>query len=127
MTTVDARPADAGAVETFESLDPVSGEPVGRFPVHDEAAVAAAVRRAAPAALWWDRLGFAGRAGRLAEWRRRLTGRMQELAELVHRENGKPVDDALIEIVAMLEHVDWAGRHAEKVLGRRSVRTSVLL
>jgi acyl-CoA reductase-like NAD-dependent aldehyde dehydrogenase len=85
------------------------------------------VERAGPAAQWWDRLGFAGRAVRLAEWRRRLAGRLQELAELVHRENGKPVDDALIELAAMLEHVDWAGRHAEKVLGRRTVRTGVLL
>jgi acyl-CoA reductase-like NAD-dependent aldehyde dehydrogenase len=127
MTTVDARPADAGAVETFESLDPASGEPVGRFPVHDEATVRAAVQRAAPAAQWWDRLGFAGRAGRLADWRRRLAGRLPELAELVHRENGKPVDDAVIEVVVMLEHVDWAGRHAEKVLGRRTVRTGVML
>jgi aldehyde dehydrogenase (NAD+) len=127
MTTVDTRLAEADAVETFESFDPASGEPVGRFPLHDEAAVRAAVQRAAAAAQWWDRLGFAGRGRRLAEWRRRLAGRMNELAELVHRENGKPVDDALIEVVTMLEHVDWAGRHAEKVLGRRSVRTGALL
>jgi aldehyde dehydrogenase (NAD+) len=127
MTTVDSPLAEAASVETFESLDPATGEPVGRYPVQDEAAVRAAVDRARPAAQWWDRLGFGGRARRLAEWRRLLAGRSQELAELVHRENGKPVDDALIEIVATLEHVDWAGRHAEKVLGRRSVRPGVLL
>ncbi|HVQ91085.1 MAG TPA: aldehyde dehydrogenase family protein [Mycobacteriales bacterium] len=134
MTTVDSRSADAGAagpaagaVETFGSLNPATGEPVGQFPVDDAAAVAAAVARARPAAQWWDRLGFGGRAARLAEWRRRLASRLPELAELMHRENGKPVDDATIELVAMLEHVDWAGRHAEKVLGRRSVKTGVLL
>src|SRR5439155_8786555 len=72
-------------------------------------------------------LGFAGRATRLARWRRLLAGRLGEIGELVHRESGKPVDDALIELAAALEQLDWAGRHAGKVLGRRSVRTGLLL
>jgi aldehyde dehydrogenase (NAD+) len=129
MTTLESRSDQAGtdAVETFESLDPATCEPVGRFEVHDAAAVAAAVQRARPASGWWDRLGFAGRRQRLADWRKLLAGRTQELAELVHRENGKPVDDAVLEIAFMLEHVDWAARHAEKVLGRRSVRPGLLL
>ena len=125
MTTVDSPPA--AGVETFESLDPATGEPVGRFPVHDGAAVRAAVERARPAAEWWWGLGWAGRAARLADWRRVLAGRLAEIGELVHREGGKPVDDALIELAAVLEHLDWAARHAEKVLGRRKVRTGVLL
>ena len=48
MTTVDS-PATAG-VETFDSTNPATGELVGRFPAHDEAAVRAAVDRARAAA-----------------------------------------------------------------------------
>ena len=47
--------------ETFQSLDPATGEPVGTFPVHSEADVRAAVARARPAAEWWAGLGFSGR------------------------------------------------------------------
>ena len=123
MTTVDS----AAAVETFDSVDPASGELVGRFPVDDEAAVRSTVERARAAAGWWDGLGFAGRADRLRAWQRLLAGRVAELAELVHREGGKPVDDAVIEIGSTLEHLRWAPANARRVLGRRRVRPGLLL
>jgi len=114
------------AAEMFDSVDPATGELVGRFPVHDQAAVRDAVGRAQPAARWWAALGFDRRAARLREWRTLLAGSMHRLAELVHRENGKPVDDAIIELVPVLEHLDWAARHAGKVLGPRKVRPGML-
>jgi len=123
MTTVDS-PA---AVETFDSVDPASGELVGRFAVHDEAAVRSTVERARAAAGWWDGLGFAGRAERLRAWQRLLAGRVAELAELVHRETGKPVDDGVIEIASALEHLHWAAANARRVLGPRRVRPGLLL
>ncbi len=126
MTTVDRPAAEPDAAQSFDSLDPATGELVGRFPVHDADAVRAAVDRARAAARWWATLGFDGRAGRLREWRAYLAGALYRLAELVHREGGKPVEDAVIEIVPVLEHLDWAARHAGKVLGRRKVRSGML-
>ena len=126
MTTVDSPAAEAGAGQAFDSVDPATGEVVGRFPVHGEDAVRAAVDRARAAAAWWAALGFDGRATRLRQWRVYLAGAMQRLAELVHREGGKPVADALIELVPVLEHLDWAARQAGKVLGPRSVRPGIL-
>ncbi|HVE30742.1 MAG TPA: aldehyde dehydrogenase family protein, partial [Mycobacteriales bacterium] len=113
--------------ETFQSVDPASGEPVGTFPVHSEADVQAAVARARPAAAWWAGLGFAGRADRLGAWRAALAGRAAELAELIHREGGKPVDDAMIELATAIEHLHWAPRNAERVLGARRVRPGLLV
>jgi acyl-CoA reductase-like NAD-dependent aldehyde dehydrogenase len=112
---------------SFQSLDPASGQPVGTFPVHTEADVRAAVARARPAAAWWAGLGFAGRAARLRSWRARLAGRSAELAELIHREGGKPVDDAMIELATAVEHLTWAPRNAERVLGPRRVRPGLLV
>jgi succinate-semialdehyde dehydrogenase / glutarate-semialdehyde dehydrogenase len=113
--------------ETFQSVDPATGEPVGTFPVHSEADVRAAVARARPAADWWAGLGFAGRAERLGAWRARLASRSAELAELIHREGGKPVDDAMIELATAVEHLHWAPRNAERVLGARRVRPGLLV
>jgi succinate-semialdehyde dehydrogenase / glutarate-semialdehyde dehydrogenase len=113
--------------ETFQSLDPATGEPVGTFPVHTEADVRAAVARARPAAEWWAGLGFAGRAARLGAWRAQLAGRLGELAELVAREGGKPVDDAVIELATAVEHLHWAPRNARRVLGPRRVRPGLLV
>ena len=113
--------------ETFQSVDPASGEPVGTFPVHSEADVQAAVARARPAAEWWAGLGFAGRADWLGAWRAALASRAAELAELIHREGGKPVDDAMIELATAIEHLHWAPRNAERVLRPRRVRPGLLV
>ncbi len=82
----------------------------------------AAVERARPAAQWWAELGFAGRKTRLRAWRAILATRIDELADLIHRENGKPELDAVGEIALAVEHLDWAAGAAKKVLGRRRVR-----
>ena len=55
-----------------------------------------------------------------------LARRANELAVLVHRENGKPVDDALLEVALTIEHLDWAAKNAEKVLSEQRVRPSLL-
>jgi acyl-CoA reductase-like NAD-dependent aldehyde dehydrogenase len=114
------------ALDRFPSHDPATGDVVGTWPVDDETTVREAVDRARVAAQWWADLGYDGRRQRLTAWKGVLTRRLRRLAQLVHRENGKPVDDAILEIVLTIEHVDWAARHARKVLGPRTVRPSML-
>ena len=43
---------------------------------------------------------------------------MDELAQLMHEETGKPADDAMVEIILAIVHVGWAARHARRVLGQ---------
>src|SRR4051812_43525191 len=112
--------------ETFESTDPASGAVVGVFPVHDADAVRATVERARPAAAAWRELDFEGRKQRLAAYRGYLARRIHELADLVHRENGKPHADAILEITLAIDHLAWAGAHARKVLGQRKVSAGML-
>ncbi|MDT7645614.1 MAG: hypothetical protein QOC75_2614, partial [Pseudonocardiales bacterium] len=94
----------------FDSLDPRSGTVVGSYPVQDAAEVNAAVARAAVAAEWWASLGFAGRRKRLGEWRKLLVKRIDQLAEVVTAETGKPLDDARLELVLAVDHLAWAAR-----------------
>jgi acyl-CoA reductase-like NAD-dependent aldehyde dehydrogenase len=124
--------ASAGSVdrhdtaETFESTDPASGALVGVFPVHDAEAVTATVKRARAAAEAWAELGFDGRRERLAAYRGYLARRIHELADVVHRENGKPHADAILEIALTIDHLAWAGAHARRTLGPRKVRAGLL-
>jgi acyl-CoA reductase-like NAD-dependent aldehyde dehydrogenase len=117
---------DREALERFESLDPATGEVVGSWPVDDEVSVHEAVDRARLAAQWWADLGHAGRRDRLLAWKGVVARRVRQLAQLVHRENGKPVDDAILEILLTVDHMDWSARHARRVLGPRTVRPSLL-
>ncbi|TDC57197.1 aldehyde dehydrogenase family protein [Micromonospora sp. KC207] len=109
------------------STSPATGAEVGRLPVSAEADVARAVDRAREAAGWWAGLGFAGRRARLLRWRGVLARRIEELAELMHAEGGKPIPDAIVEVLTAIEHIDWAARNAGRVLGPRRVRSRLVL
>src|SRR2546421_12401105 len=108
------------------STTPATGEEVGRFPVADAAEVAATVTRAREAAAWWAALGFAGRRARLLRWRASLANRIEELAELVHRETGKPGAEGIVESAGAVDHVAGGGRAARAgVRARRGGGTLV--
>jgi succinate-semialdehyde dehydrogenase / glutarate-semialdehyde dehydrogenase len=104
------------------SRNPVTGEEVGRFAVADSADVAAAIDRARVAARWGASLGFAERRRRLLRWRARVANQLPRLADLLHAETGKPTAEAVVEVTAAVISMDWAARHARRVLAPRRVR-----
>src|SRR5256885_15331099 len=105
----------------FASLDPATGEVVAAHPIHDEAAVHAAIDRARVASAWWSELSWKERKLRLLNAKGALTRSLNRVAMMVHRETGKPVADAQLETIMAITHLDWAARHAKKVLGPRGV------
>jgi acyl-CoA reductase-like NAD-dependent aldehyde dehydrogenase len=44
----------------------------------------------------------------------------------VHAETGKPSSDAQLEIMLAVVHIDWAAKHAHKVLGPHKVRSGLV-
>ncbi len=122
---VGADPA-AATRQRFDSIEPGTGQVLASFDVHTASDVAAAVERARAAAGWWVDLGVAGRRGRLDAWRVQLVRRTDELAALIARENGKPVDDAVVEVTIAIAHLAWAARNAGRVLRRRRVNPGLL-
>ncbi len=130
----ESSPADspagtAGAASPgacFDSHNPATGEVLASYPIADRETVDAAVARAHEAAQWWAELGFDGRAKQLSAWRRMLARRAGSLADVVHKENGKPIADAVLEIILAIEHLAWATKNAPKVLGPRRVKSGML-
>jgi len=117
---------DRQALDRFDTLDPATGDVIARWPVDDDLSVQEAVDRARVAAQWWADLGPDERRTRLLAWKGVIARRIRQLAQLVHRENGKPLDDAILEIIIAIDHIDWAARNAPKVLGSRRIRSSLL-
>ncbi|MFC6886935.1 aldehyde dehydrogenase family protein [Actinomadura yumaensis] len=109
------------STETFESLNPATGEVVAEHPVLGAEAVAAAIGRAREAAGWWRALGRRERRLRLLNAKGALARNLNRMAELIHQETGKPVQDAQLETIMAITHLDWAARNADKVLGPRGV------
>ncbi|NUS45951.1 MAG: aldehyde dehydrogenase family protein [Mycobacteriaceae bacterium] len=116
----------ASVTDTLTSVDPATGAVVGEWPVDDAEAVRAAVAAARAAARAWVGLGFDGRKKALLRWKAHLVNHADELCELVRRENGKPLDDAYLELALTVEHIDWAAKNARKALAPRKVRPGPL-
>jgi len=109
----------------LETVNPATGEVLATFPLHGSREVDAAVAAAREAAVWWAGLDWSGRRLRLFAWKSYLTRYMGRLAQLVHEETGKPLDDAKLEIILAIVHIDWAARHARRVLRPRRVRSGL--
>jgi len=120
----DTRTTKTPAV--LETRNPATGDVLATFPVDDEATVEATVRRGRDAADWWGRLTWDERERRLLAWKRTLVRRMDEVAQIMRDEVGKPFDDARLEAVLAIEHIHWVAKHAKKVLGPRRVRSGAL-
>lgn len=113
--------------QSFDSLEPATGAVYASFPVQGAEEVQAAVARAREAFGWWQGLGFAGRKDKLDAWKAILAKRMPELAEVMHKENGKPVGDAQLELLLAIDHLAWAGKNARRVLGPRRVASGMMM
>jgi acyl-CoA reductase-like NAD-dependent aldehyde dehydrogenase len=129
MTTATKSPTTPAPSrpDTFESLDPATGDVVGTHPVHTADDVAAAVARAREAAGWWAGLEPGARRKVLEQWKGVVTRRAPQLADVMHRETGKPHSDAMLELVLAIDHIAWAAKNARKVLGRRRVSPGLLM
>jgi acyl-CoA reductase-like NAD-dependent aldehyde dehydrogenase len=120
-------PAWGGDAETFDSVNPATGEVLATYPVSGQREVAAAVQRARAAAIWWAGLSWQDRRLRLLAWKSHLTRYLARLARTVHDETGKPVDDATLEILNTILHLDWAAKHAHAVLKPRRVPSGLAM
>src|SRR6267154_3056843 len=111
--------------ETFDSVNPATSEVIATFPVFGQAEVNATVERAHEAAAWWRGLDWKQRQARLLAWKSHLTRYIGRLADLVPTETGKPLDDAKLEIVLAIVHIDWAAKNARRVLSAHRVRSGL--
>ena len=124
--TLTAVPRADDRADTFPSLDPATGAELARYPRQGAEEVRAAVARAREAAQWWQGLCATTRRTHLRAWKGVLARRLHELADLVHRENGKPHADAVLEIVLAVEHIEWAAKNACRVLRPRRVPSGLM-
>ena len=122
MATVASPPPP----ERLSSYNPATHDLVGTVPIHGAAEVDAAVARARVAADRWGALSFEARAEELIAFRKALAGHADEIAELVHRENGKPELEALVEVMMALGHVQHATACAAAAMAPHRVSAGML-
>ena len=125
--SVQQETANPAPAKTLRVSDPRSGETIGEYPHDGAAEVRAAVRRARGALRWWTAQGVRGRKEWLLEFKRLIAGRAEDLAALISAETGKPHEDAILEVMLAVGHLEWAAKNAGKVLGRRRVSSGATM
>jgi acyl-CoA reductase-like NAD-dependent aldehyde dehydrogenase len=118
--------ATTSSTERLSSFNPATGELVGTVPIHTQADVDAAVARARIAAQQWSTRSFQARAEELTAFRKAIAAHADELADLLHRENGKPELEALVEVMMALGHVQHAAARAETAMAPKKVSAGML-
>src|SRR5215468_6543457 len=116
----------ATPTERLSSYNPATHDLIGSVPIHGPAEVDAAVARARVAAERWSALAVEARREELTAFRKAIAGHADELADLLHRENGKPELEALTEVMMALSHIQHAAACAEAALAPRRVSPGVL-
>ena len=112
--------------DRLTSYNPATGEPVGSVPIFSAAEVDAAVARSRVAAQAWGALSFQARNEELTGFRKALANHVDDLVDLLHRENGKPVLEGYSEVLNALSHLSHAIGRAEEALASRKVSSGVL-
>jgi len=118
--------ATATQSERLTSYNPATGDAVGSVPILSAAEVDAAVARARVAAQTWSTRSFEARREELTAFRKALAASADELADLLHRENGKPEIEAYTEVMMALNHIQFATTHAGSAMASRRVSAGIL-
>jgi len=114
-------------IKTFESFNPATGEVVGVFPITSAREVNEIVAKAQSVSERWGNLSFRKRLTVLRDWASLLTREIDNAAELIHRETGKPLSDAKLEVAISIEHISWAAKFAPKVLSPQNRPSGLLM
>jgi acyl-CoA reductase-like NAD-dependent aldehyde dehydrogenase len=101
----------------IQSLNPATGEILAEFEPAGEREVQAAVERAQRAGREWRELPVKARARYLLAAKEVLQRRRREMAELVTREAGKPIVEALTtEVMVVLDALTYYSRRGPRLL-----------
>jgi betaine-aldehyde dehydrogenase len=110
---------------TIQSVNPATGEVLAELPVAGRAEVDAAVAAARAAQPAWAATSVAGRVGVLKRFREELFAVRREVAELITRENGKPLAESLVtELLVTLDTASYFINHAADLLRPERVPNS---
>src|SRR6267143_920441 len=116
--TMTARSSGAELV----SRNPTTGEEIGRAPQTMPEDVARAVGRAREAQRQWSEQSFQQRARLIMKARKIILQEMEEIAQLISRETGKPVAEAIsMELAPTLDLMQYFARQTASLLSPRRI------
>ncbi|MFC4712720.1 NAD-dependent succinate-semialdehyde dehydrogenase [Planococcus dechangensis] len=114
---IDGEWTDKGN-DTIKVMNPATGEQVGTVPNGGEAEATAAVEAAAAAFPEWSKTTAYERAKLLMKWHDLLLEHKEEIGEILTKEMGKPLKEAIGEIEYSASFISWFAEEGKRVYGR---------
>src|SRR4051794_40607101 len=136
MATVEQQPqqsqgdTDGGAPrDTIRVENPATGEAISEIPSLSKDEVKGLVDRARAAQPGWEALGFEGRGSVLRDLRKWIVDNRHRVIQKLCDENGKPWEDAQVELFYTVDSLGFWAKHARKFLRdeRASAHSPLLL
>nr|XP_002128699.1 succinate-semialdehyde dehydrogenase, mitochondrial [Ciona intestinalis] len=103
--------------DSFEVLNPYNGEVVGRAADCDKALAEATVKHAHVAFQSWKNTCAKARSSILKKWFELILKNQKSLAELITKENGKPIKESIGEVAYAASFVEWLAEEAKRNYG----------
>ncbi len=115
---IDGQEIRATSGETFETLNPATGEVICQIDMANEADVDKAVASAQAGFKVWSQMAGAERGRILGEAARILRSRNETIAALEVKDTGKPIAEALsVDILSGADAIDYFAGLADKIHG----------
>ena len=109
---------DSASGSTFPVIDPATGRTIAELPDATREDMQRAIDAAAAVQEQWAQKTAGERSAVLAEAARLMHERKEHLAEVMTREQGKPIAESRGEIVYAASFVEWFAEEAKRVYGQ---------
>lgn len=107
-----------GSLETIDIFNPASGEKIGIIPVGGTQETSSAIDAAHQSLREWSSLTAQERASYLMRWHDLIFERIDEIAEILTMEMGKPISEAKGELMYSASFISWFAEEAKRIYGR---------
>jgi succinate-semialdehyde dehydrogenase/glutarate-semialdehyde dehydrogenase len=117
MAYIDGQWVGADSGQTFEVTNPATGEVIAKVPQMGEAEAERAVVAAHKAFKQWKRKTAKQRSDVLQNWYALMQDNLDDLAQILTAEQGKPLAEARGELANGTSFVQWFAEEAKRIYG----------
>lgn len=103
---------------TFEVKNPATGEVLQTITRHTETEINDKLQAGYDAFHTWKKTNAHYRAKLLTKWSALIQDNKQSIAEVMTKENGKPLTESLGEVDYATSYIDWYAEEAKRIYGR---------
>jgi len=104
--------------EQFNVSNPATGDIIQEVKVNPEAEIKEKLKRGHNAFKEWSKVNAHERSRRLQKWSDNVKANKESIAEIMTKENGKPMHESRGEVDYAASYIDWYAEEAKRIYGR---------